>query len=87
MEFRSSYEQSLEVLCGINSELMARGGKYHSLYPFLINDDTTQSRIESALRIGTWACVSSLLAQYQTSLFLGMWNGALRFLQTSTAVL
>ncbi|PUU76945.1 hypothetical protein B9Z19DRAFT_204985 [Tuber borchii] len=70
MEFKSSYEQRLEVLCGIRSRLMTRGGKYHSLYPFLINDDTTQSRIESTLQMGTWDCVFSLLAQYQISLFL-----------------
>jgi len=87
MEFRSSYEQSLEVLCGVRSELMTRGGKYRALYPLLVKDDTTRSRIHSAIRMATGACVSSLLAQYQTSLFLGMWNGTLRFPQSSRAVL
>ena len=87
MEFRSSYEQSLEALYGIRSELKTRAGKHRVLYLFLIKNDTTKSRMESALRMDTWACVSSLLAQYQTSLFLGMWTGSLRFLQTSSAVL
>jgi len=85
MEFRSSYEQSLDALCGIRSELMTRDGVYRASYPHLIKDDTTQYRVESAIRMGTGACLSSLLAQYQTSLFLGMWNSA-RFSQTRRAV-
>ena len=83
MEFRSSYEQSLEVLSHIKSELISRGGKYHTLYQCLIEDDTTEYRMEPALQKSIGACMSSLLGQYQTSLFLGMWNCALRFSQTT----
>ena len=74
MEFRSSYEQSLEFLSAIKSELMARDGKYRALYPLLIEDGTAQYQMESTLQMDTGACISSLLAQYQTSLFLGMRN-------------
>jgi len=74
MEFRSSYEQSLEALCGIKSELISRGGKYHTLYLCLIEANTTKYRMELALPISVGGCVSSLLAQLQMSLFLGMWN-------------
>ncbi|PUU76950.1 hypothetical protein B9Z19DRAFT_205126 [Tuber borchii] len=71
MEFRSSYEQSLEALYSIRSELKTQAGKHRILYPLLIKNDATKPRMESALRMDTWACVSSLLAQYQASLFLG----------------
>ena len=72
MEFRSSYEQNLEALCGIKSELISQRGKYHTLHQCLIGVDTTEYRIEEVLRMSVGACVSSLLAQLQTSLFLGM---------------
>jgi len=74
MEFRSSYEQSLEALCGIKSELMSRGGKYHTLYQCLIEANITEYRMELALGMSVGGCMSSLLAQLQMSLFLGMWN-------------
>jgi len=74
MEFRSSYEQNLELLSGIKTELVTRDGKYRALYPLLIEVDTTQCRMESTLQMDIGACLSSLLAQYQTSLFLGMWD-------------
>jgi len=74
MEFRSSYEQSLEALCGIKSELISRGGKYHTLYLCLIEANTTEYQMELALRMSVGGCVSSLLAQLQMSLFLGMWD-------------
>ena len=72
MEFRSSYEQSLEVLCRIKFELVSREGKYRALYLLLIEDDTTEYRMGPALQMNIGACVSSLLGQYQASLFLGM---------------
>ena len=72
MEFRSSHEQSTEVLCGIKSELTAHGGKYRALYPLLIANDITRYRMESILQMSIGTCMSLLLAQYQTSLFLGM---------------
>jgi len=74
MEFRSSYELSVETLCGIKSELISRGGKYHTLYLCLIEANTTEYQMELALRMNVGGCVSSLLAQLQMSLFLGMWN-------------
>jgi len=74
MEFRSSYEQSTEVLCGIKSQLTTRGGKYHGLYLLLIANDTTRYRMESVLQMSIGTCISLLLTQYQTSLFLGTWN-------------
>ncbi|PWW79107.1 hypothetical protein C7212DRAFT_340031 [Tuber magnatum] len=71
MEFRSSYEQSLEGLFETKSDLVTRDGRYHDLYSILIGNDTTEYRIELALQMDVGACVSSLLSQYQTSLFLG----------------
>ena len=87
MGFRSSYKQSLEVLAQTKSELTPQGGKYHTLYQCLIEDDTTEYWMESALQKSIGACVSSLLGQYQTSLFLGMWDCTLRFSQTTIVVL
>ncbi|RPB01664.1 hypothetical protein L873DRAFT_645060 [Choiromyces venosus 120613-1] len=77
MAFRSPYEHSIKDLLNTKSELMTREGKYRSLYLVLIKDDTIEHRMESAARLGVGACVSSLLAQYQTSLFLdyrGSWT-------------
>ncbi|KAG0641145.1 hypothetical protein HOY80DRAFT_955829 [Tuber brumale] len=70
-EFRSAYEHSLGVLSNIKSELVKRDGKYHTLHSVMIKNDTTEYRIASAIQLGVGGCVSSLLAQYQTSLFLG----------------
>ncbi|CUS11080.1 unnamed protein product [Tuber aestivum] len=80
MEFRSPCKQSLKILLETRAELVTREGKYHVLYPVLVRDDTTDYQIESAAQMGVGACVSSLLAQYQTSLFLGyqeQWRSAL----------
>ncbi|CUS14611.1 unnamed protein product, partial [Tuber aestivum] len=87
MEFRSSYEQSLEVLFKIKSDFVTQDGRHHALYATLIEKDTAEYRIESAVRMDVWACVSSLLSQYQTSLFLGykdQWRSA--FLDGSRTV-
>ncbi|RPB01676.1 hypothetical protein L873DRAFT_1803520 [Choiromyces venosus 120613-1] len=56
---------------------MTREGKYRSTYSVLIKGDTTEHRMKPVARLGVGACVSSLLAQYQTSLFLdyrGPWS-------------
>ncbi|KAG0134891.1 hypothetical protein HOY82DRAFT_199331 [Tuber indicum] len=85
MEFRSSHEQRLEVLFNLRSDLVNRDGIYRPLCSVLIEDDTTEHRIESAAQMDVGACVSSLLAQYQTSLFLGYkdkWKLALRAVRT-----
>ncbi|RPB01629.1 hypothetical protein L873DRAFT_637541 [Choiromyces venosus 120613-1] len=77
MQFRSPYEHSVQELLNTKSELMTREGKYRAVYLVLINNDTTKHRMKSAAKLGVGACVSSLLAQYQTSLFLdyrGSWR-------------
>ncbi|CUS07544.1 unnamed protein product [Tuber aestivum] len=84
MEFRSSYEQSLEALFKTRTNFVAHNGKYRALYSALIEDDTTEYRIESAVQMGVGGCVSLFLAQYQTSLFLGydrQWKLGLRELR------
>ncbi|RPB01642.1 hypothetical protein L873DRAFT_1764008 [Choiromyces venosus 120613-1] len=76
MEFRSPSEQNLNVLFDTRTELN-RIGEYRSSYSVLLKDDTIEHRMKSAARLGVGACVSSLLAQYQTSLFLdyrGPWR-------------
>ncbi|PWW77616.1 hypothetical protein C7212DRAFT_342902 [Tuber magnatum] len=81
MEFRSPQQQSLAVLLSTKSELIKREGRYHALYSDLIEGSTTEDRIKSVVQMGVGACVSSLLAQYQTSLFLGyegQWKSAFR---------
>ncbi|RPB01640.1 hypothetical protein L873DRAFT_1842358 [Choiromyces venosus 120613-1] len=79
MQFRSPYEHSVEELLNTKSELMMTEGKYRAVYLVLIKDDTTEHRMKSAAQLGVGACVSSLLAQYQTSLFLDykdVWRSA-----------
>ncbi|RPB01657.1 hypothetical protein L873DRAFT_644648 [Choiromyces venosus 120613-1] len=70
MQFRSPYEHNVKDLLNTKSELMTREGKYRSTYSVLIKGDTTEHRMKPVARLGAAACVSSLLAQYQTSLFL-----------------
>ncbi|CUS08892.1 unnamed protein product [Tuber aestivum] len=71
MEFISPYYQKLEVLFNLKTDLVSREGRYRALCSLLLEDDTTEYRIESAVQMSVGACVSSLLAQYQTSIFLG----------------
>ncbi|CUS07545.1 unnamed protein product [Tuber aestivum] len=76
MEFKSSYEQNIGVLLDTKSELKTQMKKYRVLCSGLCGNDITEHRIESAVEMGLRTCVSSLLAQYQTSLFLdyrGQW--------------
>ncbi|RPB01645.1 hypothetical protein L873DRAFT_1842360, partial [Choiromyces venosus 120613-1] len=69
MQFRSPYEHSVKDLLNTKSELRAEG-KYQAVYLGLIENKMIEHRIKSAAQLGVGACVSSLLAQYQTSLFL-----------------
>ena len=71
----------------MKSEFMTRDGKYRALYPLFSAGGRTQYRMESALRMDAGACVSSLLAQYQISLFLGMRNYTPGFSQTASIAL
>ncbi|PWW77615.1 hypothetical protein C7212DRAFT_362777 [Tuber magnatum] len=85
MEFRSSCEQNLGVLFDTKSRLKTQITKYRVLCSVLSDSDTTVYRIEPAVQMGVGACVSSLLAQYQTSLFLdyrGQWMKAFRAMRT-----
>ncbi|RPB01631.1 hypothetical protein L873DRAFT_1803431 [Choiromyces venosus 120613-1] len=70
LEFRSPHEHSLEELLNAKSELTTKSGRYRTLYMALIENSMTEHRMKPATQLGVGACVSSLLAQYQTSLFL-----------------
>ncbi|CUS07546.1 unnamed protein product [Tuber aestivum] len=87
MELESSYERTL----GVHFDTRFKPGnwmtKYHVLYSTLSENDTAEYRIKLTLQMGVGARVSSLLAQYQTSLFLGhqsRWMGSFRAMCAQT---